>query len=101
MRSLPLSDPGTPDVTSPLRFLLRTAAQQWRPMVVGSAIGTVWMLSQAVLPAAIGRAVDLGVVAGDAGALTRWSLVVLALAVVTATAAVLRHRFGVTNWLTA
>ncbi|WP_432565312.1 ABC transporter transmembrane domain-containing protein [Kineococcus sp. SYSU DK003] len=101
MRSLPLSDPGTPDVTSPVRFLLHTAARQWRPMVVGSAIGTVWMLSQAVLPAAIGKAVDEGVVDGNAAALTRWSLTVLALAVVTATAAIVRHRYGVTNWLTA
>ncbi|WP_432542737.1 ABC transporter ATP-binding protein [Kineococcus sp. SYSU DK002] len=101
MRSLPLSDPGTPDVTSPTRFLLRTAALQWRPMVAGSAVGTLWLLSQAVLPAAIGRAVDEGVVDGDAAALTRWSLVVLALAVVTSWAAVVRHRFGVTNWLTA
>ncbi|GAB3455337.1 ABC transporter ATP-binding protein [Kineococcus endophyticus] len=105
MRSLPLSDPGTPDVSSPTRFLLRTAAQQWRPMVAGSAIGTVWLLSQAVLPAAIGRAVDAGLVGpdgqGDAAALTRWSLLVLALAVVTAWAAIARHRFGVTNWLTA
>jgi ABC-type multidrug transport system fused ATPase/permease subunit len=100
-----LSDPGTPDVSSPVRFLLRTAAQQWRPMVAGSVIGTVWLLSQAVLPAAIGRAVDAGLVGpdgrGDAAALTRWSLLVLALAVVTACAAVLRHRYGVTNWLTA
>ncbi|MEW9264266.1 ABC transporter ATP-binding protein [Kineococcus endophyticus] len=105
MRSLPLSDPGTPDVSSPTRFLLRTAAQQWRPMVAGSAIGTVWLLSQAVLPAAIGRAVDAGPDEpdgqGDAAALTRWSLLVLALAVVTAWAAIARHRFGVTNWLTA
>ncbi|WP_245885330.1 ABC transporter ATP-binding protein [Kineococcus rhizosphaerae] len=101
MRSLPLSDPGTPDVTSPTRFLLRTAAQQWRPMVAGALVGTVWLLSQAVLPAAIGEAVDLGVVDGDARALTRWSLIVLGLAVVTAWAAIVRHRFGVTNWLTA
>ncbi|MEZ0492673.1 ABC transporter transmembrane domain-containing protein [Kineococcus sp. TBRC 1896] len=105
MRSLPLSDPGTPDVSSPTRFLLRTAAQQWRPMVAGSAVGTVWLLSQAVLPAAIGRAVDAGLVGpdgrGDANALTRWALVVLGLAVVTAAAAITRHRYGVTNWLTA
>jgi len=105
VRSLPLSDPGTPDVTSPVRFLLRTAAQQWRPMVAGSLIGTLWLLSQAVLPAAIGQAVDHGIVDGDqpggVAALTRWSLIVLALAVITATAAIMRHRFGVTNWLTA
>lgn len=101
VRSLPLSDPGTPDVTSPLRFLLHTAALQWAPMVIGSGVGTVWLLSQAVLPAAIGKAIDEGVVAGDPTALTRWALVVLGLAVVTATAAIVRHRYGVTNWLTA
>ncbi len=101
VRDLPLKDPGTPDVRSPLRLLLRTAAQQRRSMAIGTAFGCVWMLSQAVLPAAVGKALDEGVIAGDDGALLRWAGVVLALAAVTTVAAVARHRFAVTNWLTA
>ncbi|MGI4896734.1 MAG: ABC transporter transmembrane domain-containing protein, partial [Janthinobacterium lividum] len=101
MRSLPLSDPGTPDVRSPLRLLLRTAVQQWPEMTAGSLFGTGWLLAQAVLPAAIGRALDTGIVAGDPQALLHWSLVVVALAITTTLAAVMRHRYGVTNWLTA
>ena len=101
VRALPLPDPGPPDVRSPVRLLLRTAAQQWRPMAVGTSFGCAWMLTQAVLPAAVGEALDEGVLAGDADALLRWAGVVLALAVVTTVAAVLRHRFAVTNWLTA
>ncbi|WP_337060253.1 ABC transporter ATP-binding protein [Kineococcus sp. G2] len=101
MRDLPLKDPGTPDVRSPLRLLLRTAAQQRRSMAIGTAFGCAWMLTQAVLPAAVGRAIDAGVLAGDDAALLRWAGVVLALALVTTVAAVLRHRYAVTNWLTA
>ncbi|WP_205708022.1 ABC transporter transmembrane domain-containing protein, partial [Kineococcus vitellinus] len=101
MRELPLADPGAPDVRSPLRLLLRTAAQQWRPLAVGTAFGCAWMLTQAVLPAAVGKALDEGVLAGDDGALLRWSALVLALAVATTLAAVARHYYGVTNWLTA
>jgi len=70
-------------------------------MALGSFYGTVWLLSQAVLPAAVGRALDDGVVAGDPDALLRWCAVVAGLAVLTTVAAVLRHRLGVTNWLTA
>ncbi|WP_432494918.1 ABC transporter ATP-binding protein [Kineococcus auxinigenes] len=101
MRDLPLKDPGTPDVRSPLRLLLRTAAQQRRSMAIGTAFGCAWMLAQAVLPAAVGRALDEGVLAGDDAALLRWAGVVLALAAVSTVAAVLRHRYAVTNWLTA
>ncbi|MCI2238752.1 ABC transporter ATP-binding protein/permease [Paenibacillus sp. TRM 82003] len=101
MRDLPLKDPGTPDVRSPLRLLLRTAAQQRRSMAIGTAFGCAWMLAQAVLPAAVGKALDEGVLAGDDAALLRWAGVVLALALVTTVAAVLRHRYAVTNWLTA
>ncbi|NIZ91991.1 ABC transporter transmembrane domain-containing protein [Kineococcus rubinsiae] len=101
VRHLPLIDPGVPDARSPVRLLLRTAAQQWGALLVGTLFGVVWLLSQAVLPAAIGRALDEGVLTGDDRALLRWAGVVLALAVVTTVSAVVRHRYGVTNWLTA
>ena len=101
VRSITSSDPGTPDVRSPLRLLLRTGVQQWRSMAIGTSFATVWLLSQAVLPAAIGRGLDEGIVAGDADALLRWAGVVTALAVTTTVSAVVRHRFAVTNWLTA
>jgi ABC-type multidrug transport system fused ATPase/permease subunit len=98
---LPYDDPGRPDLRSPVRFLLWTGARQWPTLVLGASCGTVWMASQALVPAAIGRGLDAGVAAHDPGAAGRWSLVVLALALVQAAAGVLRHRVAVDNWLQA
>ncbi len=63
--------------------------------------GTVWMVAQAVMPAVIGLAIDEGIAARDTGALLKWSLALLGIGLVQATAGILRHRFSVTNWLTA
>ncbi|WP_245679251.1 ABC transporter transmembrane domain-containing protein [Actinomadura hibisca] len=94
-----MKDPGTPDHRSPgryLRWLVRVNA----PTVAGAAgLGVVWMLAQALMPAVIGRAIDQGLAAKDAGALALWSGALLGLAVVQATAGVLRHRLSVFNWL--
>lgn len=60
--------------------------------------GTTWMLCQALTPAVIGEAID-GISAGDAGTLTRWSGVLLALGLTQAGLGVMRHRFAVYNWL--
>jgi ABC-type multidrug transport system fused ATPase/permease subunit len=101
VRHLPYADPGRPDLRSPARFLLWTARQQWRTLAVGVALGVVWMVAQALVPAAIGRGLEAGVAAEDLGVAARWSLVVLALALVQAVAGVLRHRVAVDNWLRA
>ena len=101
MRELPLADPGTPDLRSPTRFLLWVARGQLGTLLAGAAFGVLWMGAQAVTPALVGRAIDLGVADGDTGALLRWSGLVFAAGVVSAVAGVLRHRTAVTNWLTA
>jgi len=74
---------------------------QWRTIVVGMLFGTIWMVAQAVMPAVIGLAIDEGVAARDTGALVTWTLVMLGIGLVQATAGIIRHRFAVTNWLTA
>jgi ABC-type multidrug transport system fused ATPase/permease subunit len=63
--------------------------------------GVVWMLAQALLPYALGRAVDDGLAAGDNKALLEWAAVLLALGTVQAFAGVARHRAAVSNWLQA
>lgn len=101
MRPLPYADPGTPDLRSPLRLLWWVAGQQRLTLAGGVAFGVVWMVAQALVPAAIGRGVDAGVGTGDLAAAARWSLVVLFLALVQAVTGVLRHRLAVSNWLQA
>ena len=65
MRHLPLDHPGTADHRSPGRLLWWLARGQWRTLVVGMLFGIVWMSTQAVMPAVIGRAIDRGVAAKD------------------------------------
>ena len=68
------------------RLLLWLARRQWRTLLGGVLLGVPWMLSIALVPAAIGRAVDEGLVAHDAGALVTWSAVIMGLGVVSAVA---------------
>ncbi|MCW2944228.1 MAG: multidrug transporter permease [Actinoallomurus sp.] len=101
MRSLPVPDPGTPDRRSPARYLLWVARAQAATVAGGAAYGVVWMVTQALMPATIGRAIDTGVTPKDVGALLRWSGVLLLLGVLQAAAGLMRHRFAVANWLGA
>ena len=66
MRQLPVADPGVPDHRSATRLLLWLAARTWPSLAAGIGLGIVWMVSQALMPAAIGRAID-GITARDTG----------------------------------
>ena len=101
VRHLPLDHPGTADHRSPGRFLWWMARGQWRTLVVGMLFGIVWMGSQAVMPAVLGLAIDRGVAAKDPQALLGYALVLLLIGLVQAASGIMRHRFAVTNWLTA
>jgi ABC-type multidrug transport system fused ATPase/permease subunit len=84
-----------------MRFLWWLITGQWRTMVMGMVFGVVWMVAQAVMPAIIGRAIDRGVAARDTDALLAWAGLMLAIGLLQAAAGIMRHRFAVTNWLTA
>jgi ABC-type multidrug transport system fused ATPase/permease subunit len=101
MRSFPVPDPGMPDRRSPARYLIWVARAQAGAMAGGAAWGVLWMVTQALMPATIGRAIDAGVMVKNTDALVLWSGVLLALGAVQAVAGVMRHRFAVTNWLGA
>ncbi len=101
MRHLPLDHPGTADHRSPARFLWWTVTGQWRTLTLGMFFGIIWMLCGAVMPAVVGRAIDQGVTAEDTTALLRWTGLMFGIGVVQAAAGIMRHRFAVTNWLTA
>jgi len=101
VRSLPLADPGRPNLRSPGHYLWWIAGGQRGSLLAGICAGVVWMTGQAVAPALLGRAIDEGVAAGNTAALLTWTGALLAVAVVQAVAGVVRHRFAVTNWLVA
>ena len=101
MQRLPYPDPGAPDLRTPLRFLRWVARGQWRTLVWGVFFGVIWMVSQALFPAAVGQAIDLGIIAGNTQQLLIWGGVLVALGAVSALAGTMRHRFAVENWLRA
>jgi len=90
MRTIPFADPGTPDTRGPQWFLLWVGRQQWRTQVAVLVMGVAWMVTIALVPAAVGRGIDEGIVAGDTGGLVRWSLVLLGLGTVAAAAGAAR-----------
>jgi ABC-type multidrug transport system fused ATPase/permease subunit len=81
-----------------IRWLAR---RQWRTLVGGMLLGIPWMVAIALQPAAIGRAVDRGIVAGDLDGLLLWSGVIAGLGVLIGLLAAARHHFAVRNWLHA
>jgi ABC-type multidrug transport system fused ATPase/permease subunit len=101
VRKLPLDHPGTADHRSPGRYLWWLAKGQWRTLAMGMLFGIVWMSTQAVMPFVLGRAIDRGVAARDSDALLAWAGLLLAIGLVQAASGIMRHRFAVTNWLTA
>ncbi len=101
MREIPFPDPGRPDTRSTLRFMVWVGREQWRTQVLGMATGMVWMLSIALVPAALGRGIDEGLVARDTQGLLLWSAVLVGLGAVSAAAGAARHFFAVHNWLYA
>ena len=101
VRHLPLADPGTADHRSPGRYLWWLMKGQWHTLLLGMLFGIVWMVCQAVMPAVIGHAIDDGIAAKDTASLVRWTLAMFGIGVLQAASGIVRHRFAVTNWLTA
>ena len=97
--SLPHADPGTPDLASPTAYLRWVGKGQWRTLVVAIAFGIIWLVSQALFPAAMGKAIDEGIIGADPGSLLMWCGVLLGLVVVSALSGAMRHKYAVANWL--
>lgn len=100
MLSPTVGDPGAADTRGPVRYLWWMVRGQAGTVLAGIGFAILWWLCQALVPAAIGRAID-ALVAKDVDALTTWTGVVLGLGVVQAGAGVLRHRAAVHCWLSA
>jgi ABC-type multidrug transport system fused ATPase/permease subunit len=87
--------------SSPAAFLWWLARGQWRTLIGGMGFGIAAMSCQAVMPAAIGRAIDRGVSDKDGSSLLIYAGLMLTIGLVQAVTGIMRHRFAVTNWLTA
>jgi ABC-type multidrug transport system fused ATPase/permease subunit len=98
---LPVSDPGEPDTRSPARLLLWVGRHQLGTLAAGVVYGIVWMVAQALMPFAIGRAIEDGIVEHHNRVLALWTVFLLGLGAVQAFAGVMRHRYAVFNWLQA
>jgi len=101
MRTLPAADPGTPDSRSPVRYLMWLTRSEIRTVTAGMAMGIIWMVSQALMPAVIGRAIDQGIAGHNTSRLTFWAGALLILGITQAVAGIMRHRLAVYNWLSA
>ena len=97
MQKLPYPDPGVPDLRSPLRFLSWVARGQWRTLLAGVFFGVIWMVSQALFPAAVGQAIDLGIIADDMRALLIWAGVLVILGAVGALVVVIADQVSAVN----
>jgi ABC-type multidrug transport system fused ATPase/permease subunit len=98
---VPVADPGDPDTRSPARYLIWVGRQQRATLMLGVCFGVLWMVAQAFMPYAIGRAIQRGIVEHDNRALAVWTLTLLGLGATQAVAGVMRHRLSVFNWLQA
>ncbi|GGX65873.1 ABC transporter ATP-binding protein [Saccharospirillum salsuginis] len=75
-----------------LRWLLSTHR---RIIPLGMLAGIGWMLSQALIPLVLGRAVDEGIAPGDLARLSFWLVAVLVLAVSESVFGIVRHWMAV------
>ena len=98
---LPVEDPGTPDQRSPMRYLVWLARQQKGALTLNALFGIGWMVSQALLWAAVGAAIDHGVVDRSDRELFLWVGIVMSLGLFQAVCGALRHQLAVTNWMSA
>lgn len=101
MRPLPVAEPGTPNTRSATRFLLWLASLQVPTITLGMIFGIIWMLSGALTPAVLGRAIDAGMTNRDTTALAWWTGAFVVLAGVQAFSGIMRHRNAVFNYLGA
>ena len=97
--SLPHDDPGTPELSGPAAYLWWVGKGQWRTLVIAIGFGIVWLVSQALFPAAMGKAIDDGIIGRDPGSLALWCGILVALVVISALSGAMRHKYAVANWL--
>ncbi|KJK57968.1 ABC transporter transmembrane domain-containing protein [Saccharothrix sp. ST-888] len=100
LKSLPMPDPGVPDLSSPLAFLRWMQRSQRRGQLLATCWGVLELACQAALPLALGLGIQAAV-AGDTAAIWRAGALALLLAALQSLGGVQLHRQAVWNWITA
>lgn len=101
MRSYPYPDPGPPNLRSPSRYLVWLASRQKGTLAGAVVLETLLMVAQAVVPFALGRAIDQGIIGRNWDALFLWAGILVALTIGQAFAGMLAHRAAISNWMQA
>ncbi|WP_327683063.1 ABC transporter ATP-binding protein [Kitasatospora sp. NBC_00458] len=100
LETLPLADPGRPELSSPLAFLRWLQRGQRRGQVLATCWSLLEMGGQAALPVPVGLGIQAAV-DGDAAGLWRAGGIALGLAALSSVGTVLLHRQAVWNWIHA
>lgn len=101
MRSYPYPDPGPPDLRTPSRYLLWLASRQKGTLAGAVVLETLLMVAQAMVPFALGRAIDQGIIGRNWDELLLWVGILVALTIGQAFAGMLAHRCAISNWMQA
>lgn len=91
-RRVPYTDPGTPDLRSPARYLWWLVRMQRGRILLGSLWGSLWMCALMLPPYFMAQAIDDGLRQRDTDTLTFWVVIILVTGAAIATLGILRHR---------
>lgn len=98
MRTVPEPYVAPPRSLTPMGLLAWIVRRQWTSVLQGTVCDIIWLLGLALTPWAIGRTIDDGLVAGDAGAFVGWLGVVVWLQLQHSLIQGLRDRAGAFNY---
>ncbi|MFI5685065.1 ABC transporter transmembrane domain-containing protein [Streptomyces sp. NPDC051636] len=85
-------DPGTPDCRGGWRYLWWLVRCQPGRSLAGALLGSVWMTLMAAAPYLMSRAIDDGLVPGDLGALSWWTVALFVVGAFNSWLSIVRHR---------
>ncbi|MER6957541.1 ABC transporter ATP-binding protein [Streptomyces sp. NPDC000618] len=91
-RRVPYTDPGTPDVRSPARYLWWLVVMQRGRILLGSLWGSLWMCALMLPPYFMAQAIDDGLEQRDTDTLLLWVVAILVAGAAIACLGILRHR---------
>lgn len=90
-----------PDTRSPGRFLWWLVREHAGLYTVITLLSLTWILPAALTPWIFGRAIDAGILAGDAGQVAFWAGLLLLITLVAAGSGAIYHTMVVRTWLVA
>ncbi|WP_216214805.1 ABC transporter transmembrane domain-containing protein [Amycolatopsis aidingensis] len=95
MQRIPALGPEGLNHQSAARFILALVGKQKAATIWGAVTSTVWMTTQALIPAALGHAIDVGIAGNDSGEVVRWSMIILLLGVLRAVFGIAFYRHSI------